>query len=1100
MIQSIKYILTIASIERTLLYRTAKFLVLAGIGVVVIIFFLVASTIVPILDDNGPGEFLLEGTDVHLALYIFSYLQAILIIFVAGDFRKAEEKNRLDQVMLSRPMTTANWVLGKYFGVVSALMYLNLFLLFLAGTGRVIKIIFTGAGFNILPFIKYFAIATLPSIIFIIAFVFFLVSLLRSQALAIILSLGYVSAIWFYFHHKFHGLLDYGCFFAPLFWSDLVGFGDIQTILWQRLFYIVLAFSLLGFSILLYPRLRQSVWSQRISQVCAVAFLLLAAGVGYSIIHNQKALQQEREYDFTFQKEWLAEPICKVAHYDFNIKFGEKKNAPLQVLVKLALSNPNPQSLEQLIFALNSALRVSQVFRQDGSPIEFTQEHQLLRLDLVSQVLQPTSTDTIQISYAGSIDADKFMLDRLPDEKGIIDKSNGPWIQGNMSAWLSQDFAVLPAQCGWYPVPGAAAGYQFSSPRPKYFATANFQIQTAKELSVVTQGEKSERRLEGSKAIHHFKVRTPVPGFSLNIGPYNRLAHQFSQTEIEIYFHDKHLLDYDIFADVADTCYEAVETILGIFEDVTGVAYPYKKLALVEVPLQMQVYANRHGLNNVLVQPGIIMIDEVTLASRRLKKEVEDKTKRAKRRGRDDSPKRIKRDVFIDNVLDIFLSGSVWRRDGSLTSPIKNYLHFQLDITDPVLDRALELQFFESSERQIRDLFYPDRWNTALSSYDRMRQNEWNWAVRRRYGIEIDTVITALNKFPLAEIRPENEGKLYRACVDFKAPPILQMLSERIGAKNYKKALQQLSRDFLYKKVDREIMLDVVRSFSQENVDDYFKQWFDLATFPGYRITLAKAEKYDTGKMNIVYKVSTRVQNGEKGEGFVRLVCATKNDKIRRNLKLGSYEEKEVHFVVSEEPKDIEVIPYFSRNRGRIKKQISIANRILRKTPSDTTFTVSSTIDSLSFVIDDQDEGFFTPVSTEAQYLRPPSKGKTWWARTNPYAFGKYYFGWRMKRAGSGAYPARWETVVPRGGEYELSFYFRADKSWIRRRLSRIFKIEVTSAEGTFPIEFKPEATADGWYPLGRFQFVKNENAVVELADTGSGYLVADAIRWEFVE
>ncbi|MGH7455490.1 MAG: ABC transporter permease, partial [bacterium] len=299
MIQSLNYILTIAGAERVMLYRTAKFWVLGGIGALMVVFFMVVMTVVTIVEGNFPGEFLLEGTDGFLALYFFSYVQAILIIFVAGDFRKAEEKARLDQVMLSRPMTTANLVVGKYFGVVGALLYLNLFLMALAAIGRVFKVIFTGAGFNILPFVKYFVIAGLPSILFMTALVFFLVSLLRSQALAIILPLGYVASILFYFHHKFQGLFDYGAFFAPMFYSDLVGFGDISTVLWQRLFFVFLAFSLLGFSVILYPRLQQSVFSQRLSQISAVIFLFAAAAVAYKIVGQHRDEQKTRQNDFT---------------------------------------------------------------------------------------------------------------------------------------------------------------------------------------------------------------------------------------------------------------------------------------------------------------------------------------------------------------------------------------------------------------------------------------------------------------------------------------------------------------------------------------------------------------------------------------------------------------------------------------------------------------------------------------------------------------------------------------------------------------------------------------------------------------------------------
>jgi hypothetical protein len=91
MTTSLHYISTIAGAERVMLYRTAKFWVLGGIGALMILFFMVVMTVATIIDNSIPGEFLLEGTDGFLALYFFSYVQAILIIFVAGDFRKAND-------------------------------------------------------------------------------------------------------------------------------------------------------------------------------------------------------------------------------------------------------------------------------------------------------------------------------------------------------------------------------------------------------------------------------------------------------------------------------------------------------------------------------------------------------------------------------------------------------------------------------------------------------------------------------------------------------------------------------------------------------------------------------------------------------------------------------------------------------------------------------------------------------------------------------------------------------------------------------------------------------------------------------------------------
>lgn len=1098
MIETIRQVLTIAANERRMLYRQAKFWVLAAVGLAGVLLFMVVMTIASILESRFPGEFLLEGTDAYLALYFFSYAQAILILFVAADFRKAEEKNRLDQVMLCRPMTTANWVIGKYFGVVTAVLLINIFLMIIATIGRTLKMFYADAALNVLPFIKYFVIATMPSILFMTAFVFLLASLVRIQAATVIAGLGYIASILFYFHHDFLGLFDYGAFFAPIFSSDLIGFGNVSSILQQRLFFVLAGFTFLGITILIYPRLTQSNISRATTWV--VTFFCLAAGIGTAshISQTARAAKSTFQEDVAYQKNWTAQAICHVLHYDLGIEFGGK--SPLHVVARLRIQNPNEQRLDRLVFALNNELQVSEIRWLNGGSIEYQQAHQLLELELGDKPLQPGAVDSIAIVYAGTVDADAFMLDRLPDRNPLINKSNGPWTQPNESAWLSKDFCVLPAQCGWYPVPGAAGGYAFKTPRPKNFATASIHVNLPDHLTPVSQGKVLSQQTANGKKQTVFAVDTPVPAFSLNIGHYLRLATSVKDVEIELFANENHIAGYELFNEVADTCRDAIRQILTTIEDISGLAYPYKRLSLVEVPLHMQVYAARFGFDNILSQPGIIMLDEVTLASKRIKKSIERRTKRAQKRGRDDSPGTIKWDVFADFVADIFFSDRIWRDDGSIRSPVRNYVNSQIDMGNPILERALELQLYEACERQIRDTFFPDRWNEALSSYDRMRRGDGDWIMRRRYETTLDSVLDRMTTVPLSQVRPEVEGKLYPAIVDFKAAPIFEMLRKLVGEDSYAAALANLVEKHRYQRIGEEPLLQSFASVSNENVRSFYESWFHEATFPGYRILEASAEKIDTGEMAIKYLVKTRILNGEKGRGFVRLICHLERDKIRRSYELASYEEKEIQFTVSRKPETIELVPYFSRNRGPIKKQISISNRITKTSVRDTVFTISSELDSSFFVVDDQDDGFFTPTFLPARYLRPPSKGASWWQGTDGTPYGKYFMGWQAKRSGSGDYPASWVTHVPKDGDYEVSFYYRVDWGWVNRRKSKLFHLRVTDDDGAKSMTIRPEPSGDGWIPLGLFSFKKTKPAIVELLDEGDGFLVADAVRWEFIE
>jgi hypothetical protein len=1117
MLKSLRYILTIAGNERRMLYRTTKFRLLAAVGVGFVLLFIIGTTAETLLGASPPSVFLMEGADGYIPLFFFSFVQALLIIFVAGDFRKAEEKARLDQVMLSRPMTTANWVLGKYLGYVSAIMYLNFFLLFLATISRIVKVIGTDVGFNVLPFFTYFIIATVPAILFMTAFVFFLVSLFRSQAVAFIVSATYVISIWAYFQHDFLGLFDYGCFFAPLFPSDFIGFGEIETILKQRLFYTFLAISLLGFSIILYPRLRQSTLSQSLASGIAVAALTAAVVVVYHIVDAHQTGQSAKAAAIAAQRKFAQQPVCKVEHYDMHIDFGDA-NTPLRVKANMQIFNPNAQALSQLVFALNGALKVSQVQNAGGNPVPFKQEHQMLILDLGKNQLPPGEFDTIKIEYGGTVNAEDFMLDILPDMKGMIDKDNGPLFLDAKPAFLSGDFAFLPAESGWYPTPGAAFGYDDKNPRRKNFATANIEITTPEELTAITQGRRQEPKIFGGQKISRFIAETPVPKLSLNIGKYERLARTFGEAdsltnglassnmqkqaiEIELYYRKNHIRNIEVFEDVADTCFQVVERFLEVLGEVTGLPYPYSKLAYVEVPLQFQLFMTSNGFPTTAKQPGVIMIDEIRMADKQFARAIERRKKRTQRRRQDDSPEKIKREVFINAVMSLV---SAWQFDTNLFSPIPNYFNFAVDITDPVLDRAVEMQMYESFERRLRGIFYPDRWRVPKSRLEQVRAGEgwWSsWRFNEFYQTEFDSIITRLETTPLSALNPGKDRGLYFGAVDYKASPVLQILVETSGLENYHRSLQRLLEKHRYQPVSRADFLAAMQTQTGQDLSGFFAQWFDEATFPGYRLISARAEKLDTGKMKIAYQVKARVQNGEAGDGFVRVVFHTKGDEISRKVRIGGYEEMEIQIGLEQPPEEVEVVPYFSRNRGRIAKAVEIPNRIRRGSPVDTVFAVSSTVDSLIFYLDDRDEGFFMPVAAEAKYLRPKVKGRTWREDTNALAFGKYFFGLRYKPAGDGDYPAYWETKVPRTGDYDLSFSLPVIKrrwGWTRD-VARKFKLFVTTADGVQPLELRYQETADGWVYMGRFRFEKDKPAIIELSDEGQGYILADAIRWEYV-
>ena len=1094
---ALRHILTIAAYERIMLYRTPKFWVLAALGGLFTLLLLIGTTIASILDGTPPGEFLLEGTEAWLALYLFGYVQTVIIIFVAADFRKTEEQAHLDQVMLSRPMTTASWVMGKYFGMVSAIAVLNVGFIAVAAVARLFKVIFLGVGFNLLPAIQYFGFVTLPSILFMTALVFFLISLLRTQALAILLPLAYVGSILFYFRQQYEGLLDYGCFMAPLFHSDLIGFGDLHTVLWQRAFFVALSVTLLCGTIVLYPRLRQSPVSVRTAQIIGIMSLLVAVGVANQVWTERNDRIATRETATAYQTQRSTTPVVQIPHYAFEValrSFGE----PLQVTVRMAVHNANAEPIDTLLFALNTRLKVSQAQWRQGQTMPVIQRHNLVEIPLGDSPLAPGATDTLTLSYAGTIDADAFMLDRLPDSEGLLPKSgNGPWIKGNISAWLDERIAILPAQCGWYPTPGVVAGYPYEVPKQANFATATLNVRLPESWRMTTQGGLREDRTADGWRYTRFEVDRPTPLFSINAGPYQRLAHTFGKTEVEVLFYKGHLAEYEAFSDVADSCFQVVDGLFDLYEQTTGAPYPYPRLSFVETPLQMQVYSGIHGVDNVLLQPGVIMVDELNFAEKRFKKAIERSTQNAQRNGRDDTPWRVKRDVFTRAVLMTIAPTERLERDSSLLSPIGATVPFQADLAHPILRRGLELQFHEALERRIHSTFFPDRWDAGLSSFDQIRRNDDNsgWVYRRRYNTEIDSVMNTIQHTPLMELRPDSTGIQYRAAVDFKASAVLDLLQDQVGANAYQKVFHSIMVDHPFQRVGMTDFLGAVQVESNGAAQTFADQWLNGLAFPGYRITKTEAEKWDTGNTRIRYRVSARIENGEEGDGFVRVVFKTRNDRITKTLALAGHQEKEIVIATSDLPENVQVIPFFARNRGTIMKPVTLTPRLLKGIPVDTVFTVVSSRDSLDFIVDDQDDGFFLPQQTDAKYLRPPSAAVSWRQLTQPEAYGRYIFGFRYRWASEGDFPVRWETRVPRTGLYELNLHMPS-----RQPMQRQYHLTVEAADGLHETAISPQGTKGEWWPIGRYSFAAGKTAVVELSDKGKGYILADALRWTYVK
>ena len=266
----------VARYERMLLLRTTRFRILGGIGVALP---LLIGVGLAVLEARGIEFSSALGMGAFVPFYVYSYVQAVVIAFIVGDFRAADERAGVHEVIAGRPIATAELVIGKYLGVVGALLTLSLAVLVLTVAVQAAKISLLDAPFTLRPYLLYLLVMTLPALLYMSALTFFLGAVLRHQTAVALLTMAYALAVLFYLGEGYGGWWDFGAFFAPLFYSDMIGLGDISRVIDQRLFYLALGLFLFGLSIERYPRLSQSLGWAWVGRGMAGVGLLAAVGL-----------------------------------------------------------------------------------------------------------------------------------------------------------------------------------------------------------------------------------------------------------------------------------------------------------------------------------------------------------------------------------------------------------------------------------------------------------------------------------------------------------------------------------------------------------------------------------------------------------------------------------------------------------------------------------------------------------------------------------------------------------------------------------------------------------------------------------------------------
>ena len=242
---------SVAKYESKILIRSWFFKVFTVLALLILGFFDFGMLVA----DNGGGMWMLKALPSNLPylnLLLLNTGQAVISIFLASEFLKRDKKLDTSEVFYVRPLSNAEYVIGKIWGNLRVFLILNLIVM---GMALIFNFIGSGMSVDWLSYPVYFLLISIPTLIFIIGLSIFLMLVLKNQALTFIILLGYIGLTLFYISDKFYYLFDYMAYSLPLVKSTIVGFTNLEVVLNHRAIYFFAGLAFIFFKIFLFRRL-----------------------------------------------------------------------------------------------------------------------------------------------------------------------------------------------------------------------------------------------------------------------------------------------------------------------------------------------------------------------------------------------------------------------------------------------------------------------------------------------------------------------------------------------------------------------------------------------------------------------------------------------------------------------------------------------------------------------------------------------------------------------------------------------------------------------------------------------------------------------------
>lgn len=1135
---NIRNILSVAKYELKTLYRSWFFRLFSIIAIV----FLFGISMGMYVDHSGAqwSTRAIAANLPYINVLFINVAQAIIAVFLASDFLRRDKKLDTTEVIYARPISNGEYVVGKTMGIL--LLFVGLVLVILTMT-LVFNLISKDTPVVWEAYLYYPLLITVPTLIFILGLSFFLMILFRSQAVTFIVLLGYIGLTLFYFKDKLYGSLDYMAFNLPMVYSDFIQFADPQRILFHRLAYLFMGIGFIFATIRFLNRLPQTGRWNLINLLAFLGFLILGGGMGYIYYSDYHQVNVHRAEYLELNNTYAEDLIVDVISNDLNVL---QKGNRLEINSDIRVRNQNKQILDTLIFSLNPGFKIDSII-SGSEALEFDRSGQLVFI-FPEEGLAPLRGRKLTFYYAGVADESVAYLDirkrHLEALKSIqvatLDKKPGI---------VDDDFLLLTPELLWYPIAGVGFNLKTFLPSELDFVRFSLSMETDKKMTAIAPGAVSYK-----DGLTYFEPETDLNAYSLVVGPFEKRSLEIEGVEYNLYIKPDHDYFSKFFPLISDSLDVMIKEAKDDYElEELDLYYSFKRINLVEVPVQYHAYERPYIQTIETVQPEMIFIPErgaglATLDFSRTLKQFE-------RRGRDKENQRSPREIE-EELFKRFLSSTFFRTGNRIAS-------------GPGRGRyGEELITFQSKSKYSKNpynvfpLYYS--YVTGISSREYSVFNSMlelylkeGYEISPRQGFSggitsSEKANLALQKKSMIKIFANWNTELISSLISQAGGYVILALKNKVGMSDFDSFLYYYLEDHAFSEI----------SFEQFTED--FKQEFGVEIEPYMEFINSGQEAASflvsdpefiltRDEIGDVYLVRVKISNKGDAKGLVDIVFRMPGQGGFGPGDMNT--EERLYEFEAGETKDIQVTLYDQPRLMTVNTMIS-ANvpssfNVFLRSASNQNITdleeyeiVSDKAVSLVFdneyVVDNEDEGFsFVSVSNESKLKKYIDSRKTrdpdnyyhginyywapsvWTAAAHSAFYGESIRSAYVSKKGDGQNIAKWSTVLPEAGFYDVYMYVplsamykppergsgrgRGGSGGAESRKGggpefadqgTKYPYTISSNEGSEEFEFTLNRPEEGWNKIGTFHFPA-DTATVELSNNTEGRrVIADAIKW----